>query len=68
MVAFGLIGIFVIKAAIDYAPKKAVGLDGALAKLAHQSYGTPFCSSSRPGSSRSASTRSPTPATGGSRS
>lgn len=40
MVAFGLIGIFVIKAAIDYAPKKAVGLDGALAKLAHQSYGT----------------------------
>jgi hypothetical protein len=40
MVAFGLIGVFVIKAAIDYAPKKAVGLDGALAKLAHQSYGT----------------------------
>jgi hypothetical protein len=40
MVAFGLIGIFVVKAAIDYAPKKAVGLDGALAKLAHQSYGT----------------------------
>jgi Domain of Unknown Function (DUF1206) len=40
MVAFGLIGIFVVKAAVDYAPKKAVGLDGALAKLAHQSYGT----------------------------
>jgi hypothetical protein len=40
MVAFGLIGIFVVKAAIDYAPKKAVGLDGALSKLAHQSYGT----------------------------
>ena len=40
MVAFGLIGVFVIKAAVDYAPKKAVGLDGALAKLAHQSYGT----------------------------
>jgi hypothetical protein len=40
MVAFGLIGIFVVKAAIDYAPKKAVGLDGALAKLAHHSYGT----------------------------
>jgi hypothetical protein len=39
MVAFGLIGIFVIKAAIDYAPKKAVGLDGALSKLAHQTYG-----------------------------
>jgi len=40
MAAFGLIGGFVVKAAIDYAPKKAVGLDGALAKLAHQSYGT----------------------------
>ncbi|HSD02916.1 MAG TPA: DUF1206 domain-containing protein [Gaiellales bacterium] len=40
MAAFGLIGVFVVKAAIDYAPKKAVGLDGALAKLAHQSYGT----------------------------
>jgi hypothetical protein len=41
MVAFGLIGIFVLKAAIEYAPSKAVGLDGALAKIAHQSYG-PF--------------------------
>jgi Domain of Unknown Function (DUF1206) len=40
MVAFGLIGVFVIKAAVDYAPRKAVGLDGALAKLAHQTYGT----------------------------
>jgi Domain of Unknown Function (DUF1206) len=40
MVAFGLIGIFVVKAAVDYAPKKAVGLDGALSKLAHQTYGT----------------------------
>jgi hypothetical protein len=40
MVAFGLIGVFVIKAAVDYAPKKAVGLDGALEKLAHESYGT----------------------------
>jgi uncharacterized protein DUF1206 len=40
MVAFGLIGVFVIKAAVDYAPKKAVGLDGALEKLANESYGT----------------------------
>jgi hypothetical protein len=39
MVAFGLIGIFIVKAAIDYAPAKAVGLDGALSKLAHHSYG-----------------------------
>jgi hypothetical protein len=41
MVVFGLVGVFLIKAAIDYNPNKAVGLDGALAKLAHQSYG-PF--------------------------
>ncbi len=41
MIAFGLIGIFVLKAAIDYAPSDAVGLDGALSKLAHQPYG-PF--------------------------
>jgi hypothetical protein len=40
MVAFGLIGIFIVKAAIDYAPKKTVGLDGALSKLAQQTYGT----------------------------
>jgi hypothetical protein len=40
MVAFGLIGIFAVKAAIDYAPNKAVGLDGALSKIAHQTYGT----------------------------
>jgi len=40
MVAFGLIGIFIVKAAIDYAPRNAVGLDGALERLARQSYGT----------------------------
>jgi len=40
-VVFGLVGVFLIKAAIDYNPDKAVGLDGALAKLAHNSYG-PF--------------------------
>lgn len=38
-VVFGLIGIFVIKAAVDYKPKDAIGLDGALQKLAHASYG-----------------------------
>jgi hypothetical protein len=38
-VVFGLIGWFVIKAALDYDPKKAIGLDGALQKLAHASYG-----------------------------
>jgi Domain of Unknown Function (DUF1206) len=41
MVVFGLVGIFLVKAAIDYNPNKAVGIDGALAKLASNSYG-PF--------------------------
>jgi hypothetical protein len=41
MVVFGLVGVFLIKAAIDYNPSKAVGLDGALAKIVHASYG-PF--------------------------
>ena len=40
-VVFGLIGVFVLKAAIDYKPKDAIGLDGALQKLVHASYG-PF--------------------------
>jgi len=38
-VVFGLIGVFVTKAAIDYNPRDAIGLDGALQKLAHASYG-----------------------------
>ncbi len=41
MVVFGLVGIFLVRSAIDYNPKKAVGLDGALAKVTHYSYG-PF--------------------------
>lgn len=41
MVVFGLVGAFLIQAAIDYDPSNAVGLDGALAKIAHASYG-PF--------------------------
>jgi Domain of Unknown Function (DUF1206) len=39
LVVFGLIGVFVIKAAIDYNPNDAIGLDGALQKLAGQTYG-----------------------------
>jgi hypothetical protein len=39
MTVFGLVGVFLIKAAIDYSPNQAVGLDGALAKIAHASYG-----------------------------
>ncbi len=39
-VVFGLIGYGLIAAAIDYDPRKAIGLDGALAHLARQSYGS----------------------------
>jgi hypothetical protein len=38
-VIFALIGYGLIKAAIDYNPKQAIGLDGALRELAHSSYG-----------------------------
>ena len=38
-VVFALVGYGLIKAAIDYDPKEAIGLDGALRKLAHASYG-----------------------------
>ena len=40
-VVFGLIGLFLLKAAYEYDPKEAVGIDGALAELAQASYG-PF--------------------------
>jgi hypothetical protein len=36
---FGLIGWFVTKAAVEFDPKEAVGLDGALAELARQDHG-----------------------------
>lgn len=36
---FGLMGVFITKAALDYNAKEAIGLDGALQKLAQQSYG-----------------------------
>jgi len=38
-VVFCLIGIFVVKAALEYRASEAIGLDGALAKLQHQTYG-----------------------------
>src|SRR5829696_8496237 len=38
-VIFALIGYGLIKAAIDYDPQKAIGLDGALRRLADSSYG-----------------------------
>jgi hypothetical protein len=39
-VVFTLIGIFVTKAAVEYDPDEAIGLDGALQKLAEASYGS----------------------------
>ena len=38
-VVFALVGYGLIKAALDYDPDKAIGLDGALRKLANASYG-----------------------------
>lgn len=38
-VVFALIGYGLIKAAVDYNPKEAIGLDGALRQLADSSYG-----------------------------
>lgn len=39
MVVFGMIGAFLIKAAIEFDPKNAKALDGVLAELADASYG-----------------------------
>ena len=39
MVVFGLVGYGLIKAAQDYDPQTAIGLDGALNQLSHESYG-----------------------------
>jgi hypothetical protein len=38
-VVFSMIGIFVMKAAVEYEPREAIGLDGALTKLAAAPYG-----------------------------
>jgi hypothetical protein len=38
-VVFSLIGIFLIKAAVEYEPQEAIGLDGALNKLVAQDHG-----------------------------
>jgi Domain of Unknown Function (DUF1206) len=39
MVVFGLIGTFLFRAAWEYDPKEARGLDGALLEISQQSYG-----------------------------
>lgn len=38
-VVFSIIGWFLVKAAVEFEPKKAVGLDGALAQVSQQPYG-----------------------------
>ena len=39
-VVFALVGVFLAKAAIEYDPNEAVGIDGALLKVVEASYGT----------------------------
>ena len=41
-VVFGLVGAFFIKAAIEFDPQEAVGLDGALARIVQEPYGRPL--------------------------
>jgi hypothetical protein len=38
-IVFGLVGAFLVKAAVDYKANEAIGLDGALAKLYGHAYG-----------------------------
>lgn len=38
-IVFALIGVFITKAAVEYDPDEAIGLDGALQELAEASYG-----------------------------
>jgi hypothetical protein len=38
-VVFGIVGVFLVKAAADYSAKEAIGIDGALAKLYNHAYG-----------------------------
>ena len=38
-IVFGIVGAFLIKAAVDFNGRTAVGLDGALAKVQQQAYG-----------------------------
>jgi hypothetical protein len=39
MIVFGLVGYGLIKAAVNYDPRDAIGLDGALSQVSHLSYG-----------------------------
>ncbi len=39
-ITFGLVGIFLVKSAVEYDARQAVGIDGALRRLSTQAYGT----------------------------
>jgi len=39
MVVFALVGVFLVRAAIEYDAEEAVGLDGALQELAGRAHG-----------------------------
>lgn len=41
-IAFGLVGTFLVRAAIDHDPERARGLDGALHELVARTYGPPM--------------------------
>lgn len=41
-VAFGLVGLFVLQAALEHDPSESKGLDGALAEVASRGYGPPL--------------------------
>jgi hypothetical protein len=38
-IVFGLVGYFVLRAAIDFNPHKALGVDGALARVHQEPFG-----------------------------
>jgi hypothetical protein len=38
-IVFGLVGVFLVKSAVDQTAREAIGLDGALTKLYHRGYG-----------------------------
>jgi hypothetical protein len=39
-IVFGMVAVFLVKAAYDYKANEAIGLDGALAKLYNGAYGS----------------------------
>ena len=60
---FALVGVFLMKAAIEFDPNEAEGLDGALARLAEQPYGQVLLGITAAGLLAYAAYCPPTPAT-----